>query len=993
MPHSAEPQEAEEARGAEEGSPAGALAAARLTVPLWPHQERALAAFRADQATATSQGDERSISPCPPTGTRSTYLVIPPGGGKTMIGLEAARRAGRRTLVLCPNTAIQAQWISQWHTAFRPPPRARATARRDLQTPLTVLTYQAVATFDATAAPGPGTLLDSLHPNGQRLLAALRSGSWTLVLDECHHLLEIWGRLLAAIVAELTDPVVIGLTATPPHMMTADQAAVHRELFGSVDLEVSAPALVRDGHLAPYQELAWFAAPTAAEADYIGGQALRFAELRARLLDPGFASTPFLEWLQRRVVDRAVNRGADVTAAVGGIGARVPWERFSRDSPALADAALRLHADGLLPLPEGARLGEQHRHPPTAEDWVALIGDWCKNCLLPAASEADRDPPGSASQGSASQDKAAYEAIRAALPSIGYRLTKAGIRAGESPVDRVLARSEGKALAAVEILRAEAAELGDRLRALVLTDFAEAGALAGAELGGVLADGAGGALLALTTLLGDEATAALDPVLMTGQRVACGAGTAARLVEWLRATAPELATALSGDAIPDGPGLVSVAGGPGWEPRRYVPLVTGFFAAGGTRCLVGTRALLGEGWDAPAVNVTVDLTAATTPTSVVQARGRALRKDAAWPQKVADNWAVVCVTGAHPKGAADYDRFVRKHDRYFALAQTGDIASGVAHVDPALSPFEPPDPAKLDEVNARMAIRAGERHLVRERWNIGAPYADEPVATVTVATRKPLGLARAIIPQGALPAAVAADADGSRPDDANTGLNALWALSATFATIGIWGLAAGHPGLLAELLAANPLALGAIRSAIRLRRAGRVTAAPSSGSFEDMAAATADALRDAGMVSRGSSALLVEPQRDGSYRARLTDVSAAESATFAAALDEVLSPLAQPRYIVPRLFIAPPASTRAALRLTRRHHRHEGMPATVVYHAVPTVLGVNARLARTFARAWNERVSPGALLYTGSPEGTGILAAQRGDDPFDVTTQIRTLWR
>jgi hypothetical protein len=123
-------------------------------------------------------------------------------------------------------------------------------------------------------------------------------------------------------------------------------------------------------------------------------------------------------------------------------------------------------------------------------------------------------------------------------------------------------------------------------------------------------------------------------------------------------------------------------------------------------------------------------------------------------------------------------------------------------------------------------------------------------------------------------------------------------------------------------------------------------------------------------------------------------VSAAESATFAAALDEVLSPLAQPRYIVPRLFIAPPASTRAALQLTRRHHRPgDGIPATVVYHAVPAVLGVNARLAKAFARAWNERVSPGELLYTGSPDGAGMLAAQRGDDPFDVTTQIRTLWR
>lgn len=66
----------------------------------------------------------------------------------------------------------------------------------------------------------------------------------------------------------------------------------------------------------------------------------------------------------------------------------------------------------------------------------------------------------------------------------------------------------------------------------------------------------------------------------------------------------------------------------------------------------------------------------------------------------------------------------------------------------------------------------------------------------------------------------------------------------------------------------------------------------------------------------------------------------------------------------------------------------------MVYHAVPAALGANRKLAQVFARAWNARVSPGELLYTGSPEGApGILAAQRGDDPFAVTTQIRTLWR
>jgi hypothetical protein len=65
----------------------------------------------------------------------------------------------------------------------------------------------------------------------------------------------------------------------------------------------------------------------------------------------------------------------------------------------------------------------------------------------------------------------------------------------------------------------------------------------------------------------------------------------------------------------------------------------------------------------------------------------------------------------------------------------------------------------------------------------------------------------------------------------------------------------------------------------------------------------------------------------------------------------------------------------------------------VVYHAVPTALSGNKKLAAAFERAWNTRVGAGTVVYTGSPEGTGILAAQRGDDPFAVTTQIRTLWR
>jgi hypothetical protein len=160
-----------------------------------------------------------------------------------------------------------------------------------------------------------------------------------------------------------------------------------------------------------------------------------------------------------------------------------------------------------------------------------------------------------------------------------------------------------------------------------------------------------------------------------------------------------------------------------------------------------------------------------------------------------------------------------------------------------------------------------------------------------------------------------------------------------------------------------------------------------------LAAATADALQAAKLTSRGGDAVRVEAQANGGYRARLQEVPAAESALFAEALDEALAPLSQPRYVIGRLILPPPTGPTAAAGLAIRRLVTGHVPATVVYHAVPTVLSANKKLALLFERAWNTRVGPGSVVYAGSPEGTGILAAQRGDDPFALTTQIRTLWR
>lgn len=876
-------------------------------------------------------------------GRRRAWVVLPPGAGKTLIGLEAARRLDRRTVVLVPNTAIQNQWIAHWRSFT--PQVATAGADRSLDADVTVLTYQSLAIFDPEAetdedghARDP---LRRLHANGRELIARLAgAGPLTLLLDECHHLLDVWGQLVAVVLDQLPDAVVLGLTGTPPESLSPAEAALVDTLFGAPIPGASIPALVRQGHLAPFAELAWLTPPTAAEADYITGEAARFTELTTDLV----TRTDFLTWLDARFTEHT---------------GTVPWSRIEKDEPRLAVAALRMHHAGLLALPPGARLREEHRHAPTADDWVALLDDYVANSLGGAGEET-------------------REAIRRALPAVGYQLTRRGVRAAQSPVDRVLARSAAKTYATAEIVAAEDAALGPRLRALVLCDHERASARLPARLRGVLAAETGSAWQVLGVLASDERTAGLGPMLLTGKTVAAGPETARAFLDW--ADRPDL-------SLTEDDGRCVIGGA--WSARTWVRLVTAFFEEGHCRALIGTRALLGEGWDARGVNALVDLTAAATTTSVVQTRGRALRLDPSWPEKVADVWTVVCLTDRHPKGAADWQRFVRKHQGYLAAAPDGEIVSGVAHVDAGFSPYAPPAAGELDAVNVAMLGRTAARTETRAAWRLGAGFRDELVHTLRVrATRTPS--TPVAVPRGRPePPAVVPAAACAHPAPA----------APVRAGVAVALLGAGTAALVLCLL--TPLMLGfclpllgtgatlATRRARAVRRAGRLLEeAAGEPPVLRFAYAVADALREAGLSLRGAEGVVARLEPDGSYRLSLADVNAANSERFALALDEVLSPIAAPRYVIPRYVLRPaPPGPRARAWLAGTA-RADG----VVYHAVPAALGHNRARAAAYAVAWNIWVSDGAPVYVNTPEGAGVLATHRGEDPLAATTVLRVAW-
>jgi hypothetical protein len=450
----------------------------------------------------------------------------------------------------------------------------------------------------ARAEHGALHLGQLMTPTARARLDDLRAlGVATLVLDERHHLASLWGYAVRAAVEELGDVHLIGLTATPPGELSREEAELYEHLLGPVDFTVPTPAVVREGHLAPFQELAWLTRPLDTEARWLAEHDSRFRELITTLHDddlPGTLSMP--AWVITRMRGRS-REGEE---------AEIPWASFARANPRLARAGARFLASGGLALPRGVPSGEGYREPPSLEDWLVLLEDYSLRCL-----RADPSP-----------EAAARDAqIAAALRDLGFNLTRQGIRRGGSDVDRLLTSSAAKPIALVEVAACELDARGERLRALVLADTEEAAA---------------GAVRALAD---DIRTAPTRPLLVSGRGLRCAPWDAEALLAALGAER-------AGEE--DDAGLVTLSGDGEWRPRVWVERATAAFTAGEPQALVGTRSLLGEGWDAPCVNCLIDLTAAATSVSV-RSRPRSTATSPAPTTGPAAAWASAasgCTTGS-----------------------------------------------------------------------------------------------------------------------------------------------------------------------------------------------------------------------------------------------------------------------------------------------------------------------------------------------------------
>lgn len=855
-----------------------------------------------------------------------------------MLGLEMLRRLDVPALVLCPTLNIRDQWIdtftrhflssnailSEWVTTDPADPK-----------PLTVITYQALhcaCTGEACVEEADAdedsedSEADERMPTSRMAEFAQRLGNAgvrTVVMDEAHHLRAQWWVTLTGIMEALGQINLIALTATPPYDAPAGEWERYAALCGPVDMEVSIPEMVREGNLCPHQDYVYLNVPSPDEMQAIDEFRIRVSE----------------------IVD-ALNRDTGLADAV----ATHPWLVEPNghledilDDPAYFSAMLiYLKAVKLWVPPElPALLGVRRDEVP------ALDLPWLELLLTRALFT----------------DQARYRECAHFLESLSGQLKRIGAierrRVQLQSTERIahfLTGSINKMQSVIAIVRHEAEWLGADLRMVILTDLIRRDEQPDSPYDERPLKKMGAAPIFATLCREARADAQLGD-LRQGEgghlrHVRFGVLSGTLIILPLTALPAWKAWEAKQKLSPELSSTVPVTYDADYVQitvtdanRSYlVRGVTRLFEAGDITVLIGTRALLGEGWDAPAINSLV--LASTVRTSVLsnQMRGRSLRICPADPNKVANVWHLVCLDLSDARYGDDYTLLEKRFETFAGIGLCDDvIESGLARLELGTTPLSP---ARIVNLNDIMLRAAANRAVLADRWR--QVLAAKGVKAETVETLQ--------TPKGTLPRQLLLRASS-------------YDLAGQLLLSGA-GLAAAIPALLPDVISAYPLTLplalaggvavlfgltGSIRSAIRLMH----HATPVS-SLHEIALAVLTVLVELHFITTTTEKLDLHLSEDatGAIACQLRGATLREQSVFLQSLRELFGPIDNPRYLL--------------LRKTFLFHM-----VRRVYYPVPRLLGGKKEWAMRLQQAWQRHVGPTKLIYCRTPLGRRLLLVSR----------------
>ncbi|WP_079528993.1 DEAD/DEAH box helicase family protein [Halobacillus hunanensis] len=842
------------------------------------------------------------------------HLVAPPGSGKTVLGLEVMLRLNQPTFIVAPTIAIRNQWADRFQELFLQTKTRPDWISTDIRQPtfLTITTYQSLHSLyrgeqekdeeEELDEPADSATDEEAESQNDVELATdhlHKIGFKTFILDEAHHLRTAWWQSTIDFRDSLGHPAIVALTATPPYDTSMSEWKKYVDLCGHIDAEISVPELVREAELCPHQDYIYASAPSHEEAE------------------PIYAFKEKVRAFQKEIIHND---------AFKALIEQHPWIASSKDhienmlsSPSyFSSLIIYLKKSGSTAWKKAIKTIEANE-----KDIPDFDLEWLEELLTGVLFKDDYFAP----------REAIIKDIHKQLSQIGAVERRKVMLQSTDMINRTLVNSVSKLSSISQIVSFEEKELGKDLRLVILADYIR--------------------MKDMPNKTGDEKPLVRLGVIPIFEKVRRELGTQVKIgvltgsiviipssaLPLLQTCADEQHLEFQSSPLAYDEAYIRVEMKAA-SRQKMVSVMTEVFSLGGIQVLVGTTALLGEGWDAPSINSLILASYVGTFMLSNQMRGRAIRTETGNPKKTANIWHLVCFDPDQRDGGHDFNSLTRRFRSLIGIAvQRETIETGIERMNLQPPPYSQD---KIHTANKKMFERASNRKELFDRWKEAVEQdgeITEEIISDKRAVPRPFIFRNTLKAMfifaiingvqlffGALESSRAYD-----EDDINIGF-----------LIGM--------GIIA-ILSALPL-LKAIKTSFRH--------SSIESSMVQVGEVVYNTLHHMDLIQTNLEHNQIHAEKNelGFVTCWMEKGSTHEKTVFLKAMEELVDPIENPRYILlrkSRLFFIP---------------RYD-------YHAIPQEIGRRKENAEFFTKEWEKRVGKAELIYTRTPEGRNKLLTAR----------------
>ncbi|MEG0327438.1 MAG: DEAD/DEAH box helicase family protein [Erysipelothrix sp.] len=614
-------------------------------------------------------------------------IVAAPGSGKTILGLELIRRINKPALIISPTVTIQHQWGMRLSDNFTEE-GCGSDISYSLKSPslVTSITYQALHAAnkklnlqaDINYEDEFEDISEDLAYEGFNLYTKIKDANIGVIcLDEAHHLKAEWKQSLTQFISTVNkDVTVISLTATPPFDSTQTEWDHYTSISGEIDEEISIPELVQQKTLCPHQDFVYFNFPTESENKFIKSYETQSKEAVTDIIENGY----LLKCIDTYQLLTHYELKVDEIL----------------EFPLEFSSLLAVMKHNNLTCPRGLvrTVSPKGTLPPYKAMYIQVAFQFIIN----------------------NPDKFGEDNCKELISTFKrYGLMQGNKLYLEAnpKVTKTLISSLGKLESIKQIVKHEYGSRRKSLRMLILTDYIHKEYIT--NIGTQESINALGTVPIFELLRREESE---------GERIGAVSGSLLLLPTELKEVIEEkkedfnfqfTMTSLTDTNYSE----YRISGG----NKNIVKIATYLFEEGHVQILVGTKSLLGEGWDSPSINTLILASFVGSYMLSNQMRGRAIRIDPNNPQKVSNIWHLVTLPA--PSGSSfsknqvdevggDYEMLERRFQNFIGPSYDGlRLAGGLNRLGISRNIL---NRGQVEHINKEMLERSNNRAETRTQW-------------------------------------------------------------------------------------------------------------------------------------------------------------------------------------------------------------------------------------------------------------------------------------